>query len=141
VVATTDRVFSRLSYDSGCWTWTGAKDKHGYGRISRKRDPGTQLVHRIVYQALVRDLQQSEVLDHLCRNTLCCNPMHMEPVSMRENIDRGASKASHATCKMGHEYTPENTLVTKGAPGKQKRVCRTCKAAWTKKHDAKRRVY
>lgn len=140
VTSTEDRVFSRLTYDHGCWTWIGALDRNGYGRVSRKRDKGTQLVHRIVYQALVRQLARHEVIDHLCRNPACCNPMHMEPVSMRENVERGASKADHPTCKQGHSYTPENTAITKGAPGKRKRVCRTCKMAWTAKHEAKRRV-
>jgi hypothetical protein len=54
-------------------------------------------------------------LDHLCRNKACCNPMHLEPVTARENQRRAdialgiRSAATH--CPQGHPYIP-------GAPKK-----------------------
>lgn len=128
-----DRAMARLSYDHGCWRWGGALDPNGYGRISNRN--GTQLVHRVVYQALVGPIPDGFVLDHLCRNPTCVNPDHMDVVTMRENVDRGRSKAkSH--CKWGHEYTPANTLIRK-----DKRVCRECNRQWQNRYQMDKRAH
>lgn len=70
----------------GCWVWTGPADK-GYGRLYHE-GKGYQ-AHRYSYEQHrhVR-LTKKETLDHLCRNTLCCNPEHLEKVSLIENIER-----------------------------------------------------
>ncbi|WP_414654556.1 HNH endonuclease signature motif containing protein [Intrasporangium sp.] len=60
------------------------------------------------------------VLDHLCRNRACCNPAHLEPVTIRENILRG-EPANRTHCPHGHAYTPENTRIDNNM-----RSCRTC---------------
>ncbi len=75
--------------DSGCWRWTGHISSTGYGRIviSRKK----LIVHRIVYETLVGAIVSGLECDHLCRNRWCCNPMHIEPVTKKENILRGMS--------------------------------------------------
>jgi hypothetical protein len=68
------------------------------------------------------------VLDHLCRVRACVNPMHMEPVTARENTLRGESfSAIHAAkthCVNGHPFTAENTYVPKDRPWQ--RCCRQC---------------
>lgn len=46
------------------------------------------MVHRIVFEELVRSLIAGETLDHLCRNRICINPDHLEAVSLRENVKR-----------------------------------------------------
>ena len=65
-------------------------------------------------------------LDHLCRNTRCVNPEHLEAVTQRENILRGigfaARQARQENCIHGHAFTPENTYVHKGH-----RYCRACR--------------
>jgi hypothetical protein len=33
------------------------------------------------------------MIDHLCRETLCCNPEHLEAVTNRENTLRGKVSA------------------------------------------------
>ena len=77
---------------SGCWEWTGARDRHGYGRAGHGlRREGTGLVHRMVYQQVNGPTEQE--LDHLCRNPPCANPAHLEPVTHRENIRRGDGPA------------------------------------------------
>lgn len=72
---------------SACWVWCGEINRNGYGRvwINGKR----VMVHRVVYELLVGPIEVGLVLDHRCRNRRCCNPKHLEPVTVRENTLRG----------------------------------------------------
>lgn len=73
--------------DSGCWLWQGARNNHkGYGRVSI--DGSRYLAHRYSYQLFGFQLSDDETLDHICRNTRCVNPVHLEPVSVTENSRR-----------------------------------------------------
>jgi hypothetical protein len=45
--------------------------------------------HRFAYELLVGPIPAGLVLDHLCRNRLCVNPNHLEPVTNSENPRRG----------------------------------------------------
>lgn len=112
-----------------CWQWRGPKNATGYGRWSRwnaSRGGQTVLVHRIAYTLLVGEIPPGLVIDHLCRNTLCLNPDHLDPVTDRVNLLRGESpsaKAARAThCPQGHPLSGDNMRVYSGA-----RVCLTCK--------------
>jgi len=72
---------------SGCWVWEGGKNSSGYGTL---RVAGvTQQVHRFYYERSVGPIPTALHLDHRCRNRLCVNPDHLEPVTKTENIRRG----------------------------------------------------
>ena len=72
--------------DNGCWTWTGTVDK-GYGRMYVGSN--AYQVHRWSFEHHKHTkLSKADTIDHLCRNTLCCNPEHLEKVSLIENIER-----------------------------------------------------
>ena len=77
----------RIAVDlsTGCWVWTGDINRNGYGR----RHSRTPVVHREVYSLLVESIPDGLVLDHKCKNRACCNPAHLEPVTVRENPLRG----------------------------------------------------
>ncbi|TDD77726.1 HNH endonuclease [Actinomadura rubrisoli] len=83
------------------------------------------VVHRFVYESLVGPIPEGLVLDHLCRVRACCNPAHLEPVTDRVNILRGASitaaNARKTHCDHGHEFTSQNTYRHRG-----RRLCRAC---------------
>lgn len=76
--------------DSGCWEWRGMVNRNGYGRVWL--DGRRHMVHRIMYTLLKEEIPEGLVLDHLCRNRLCCNPDHLEAVTVRENTLRGEAK-------------------------------------------------
>ena len=109
-----------------CWLWTAPLTQYGYGsfHISHKR----RFAHALAYEWLCGPIPASLEPDHLCRNRACVNPLHLEPVTHRENVLRGASFAAsyaHRTyCKHGHEYTPENTAMRRDGGG---RCCLTCR--------------
>lgn len=119
--------------DNGCWEWTGARCPMGYGKVAVQLADGRRSstnAHRLFYEYLVEHIKPGLQLDHLCRNTSCVNPAHLEPVTNGENIWR-AIRDTRPTCPQGHLYTPENTWHD----GKTRR-CRECRR--TADREAKR---
>lgn len=90
--------------NSGCWFWTGAQYNTGYGKLTRGKR--YKLAHRVAFVALVGEHDERLELDHLCRNKLCCNPAHLEPVTHGENVRRGQRERvlKRTTCPSGHVY-------------------------------------
>lgn len=77
----------RPNWQTGCWEWLTGKDGNGYGV---RRWKGRRLMaHRVMYEELVGSIPEGLQLDHLCRNTSCVNPLHLEPVTNQENTKRG----------------------------------------------------
>lgn len=116
-------LLEHVAKTDGCWMWTGAVARDGYGKAQ-----GTS-AHRAVYEATFGPVADGLDLDHLCRNRLCVNPDHLEPVTRAENQRRAAlhwasTNATH--CKNGHEFTPENTYMRPRSRGGGVRQCRTC---------------
>lgn len=98
--------------DDGCWVWTG--DKWGlYGRFNIGSGRGrAHSAHRWAYERFVGPIPEGMTIDHLCRNTLCVNPLHLEPVTLQVNILRGenvcAKYARRTHCNRGHLLEPPN---------------------------------
>ena len=122
--------------EGGCWTWLAGRTTGGYGEFHAF---GRHVsAHRFAYAELIGSVPDGLHLDHLCRNPLCVNPDHLEPVPAKENVLRGAGptavNASKTHCIHGHEFNRRNTHLTPDG----KRVCRTCnrdrhRAAYRKK--------
>lgn len=146
-----DRFFSKVEPTGFCWYWVGAHCL-GYGRF-RALNPATGqathqvLAHRWSYEYLVGPIPEGLEIDHLCRNPLCVNPDHLEPVTRKENNLRsynvGGVNARKTHCPQGHEYTEENTYVETMYYGGKGRKCRECgrikgrKDYWAKKNKTK----
>lgn len=107
------------SHLGNCWLWTGARDKLGYGRLTRT------LAHRLVYELMIGPIPEGLELDHLCRNPSCVRPEHLEPVTHRENLLRGV-RANQNTgkthCLRGHALDTDNTYVRRNGA----RACKAC---------------
>jgi len=121
------RFWSQVSVrsDDECWPWLGPVVKR-YGAYS------STVAHRVAYVLKVGPIPEGMTLDHVrergCTSTLCCNPAHLEPVTLAENIKRAAAAQTH--CINGHEYTPENTYRDR----KGYKKCRTCGRAATARY-------
>jgi hypothetical protein len=64
-----------------CWVWVLGTNGV-YGMIDK------QPAHRVIYKKYKKKLSKKLQLDHLCKNTLCVNPDHLEPVTAAINIQR-----------------------------------------------------
>jgi hypothetical protein len=128
-----ERFWEKVEKTSSCWIWLGGtlgsrNLRYGnfYLRGGRKR---TQ-AHRWSYEALVGTIPKGLVLDHLCRNTVCVNPEHLEPVTHRTNILRGeglaAKQARQTHCKRGHSLEDAH-ILRNGA--RDCRICRKLRAS------------
>ena len=116
--------------NSGCWLWTASEDGRGYGQFAPfgwrgLHKQGSIKAYKFAYLFYRGSVPDGKELDHVCRNRLCVNPDHLEPVSHRENVLRGdspsARQARQTHCKRGHEFTAENTWS-----GDEHRRCKTC---------------
>lgn len=116
-------LLARSVTDGTCLVWTGATNRHGYGVM-----PGGRLVHRYAWQLRHGPLPRSLDLDHLCRRPPCWLDEHLEAVTHRENIRRGALGFElTGRCRAGlHDTTgPANVYVLPNGD----RRCRACKLA------------
>lgn len=100
--------------------------------------------HRYTYEILVHEIPAGLDLDHLCRNTLCVNPYHLEPVTKRVNsirAENGGWQRAKTHCPRGHAYDEKNTRLRTNRKGRGwvGRWCRACdREAAQRKRDAMR---
>lgn len=119
-----DRFWAKVVKTDGCWNWTGATQKPGYGRFVIERGR-LSLAHRWAYEAMVGPIPEGMTIDHLCWNKVCVNPDHLEVVTREENARRGNPHTQKTHCKWGHELTPDNVYHPRRNP--EARDCRTCR--------------
>lgn len=140
------RFWVKVQKTPGCWLWTAAVSREGYGVFGAERVGGRNRFvhsHRYAYELLVGPIPDGLHLDHLCRVPRCVNPAHLEPVTPRENTLRGigpsAKNAVKTHCKHGHPFTPENTRIDHRTGN---RSCWTCRrqisARWNARLSASR---
>jgi hypothetical protein len=102
---------------NGCIVWRGPLLNSGYGAANVAGMKTT--AHRVALSAWSeRDLSGLQ-----CRNRLCINPLHLEAVTQRQNMQRTPS-AMATRCKHGHDLTVETTYIKANGC----RSCRRCNA-------------
>ena len=121
--------------ENGCWDWVGAATRDGYCQfcVPRSGKKVRQVyAHRYVYELHNGAIPDGMELDHLCKNRSCVNPGHLEPVTHKQNMERGFH-ATKTHCKHGHELTDDN--LVRGLPNRR---CLTCdrdrKSRWYRKN-------
>ena len=130
-----ERFWKSVEKTETCWLWTGSFS--GYGRIAEGgRYSKTLLAHRVAYELLVGPIPEGLTIDHLCKNTRCVNPTHLEVVTFGVNVLRGdtvtGNNARKTHCNNGHPLPP---YIPGGI-----RVCKVCKLEGyhRRRHEGKR---
>lgn len=117
-------------YTSLCWISNRAIQHKGYTKMGLCGQ--TLLTHRVAYEAFVGPIPDGLQIDHLCKQTACCNPEHLEAVTCRENLLRGdtltAAEAAMTHCKRGHPFDEANTYRRADRPNT--RGCLACRNSW-----------
>lgn len=149
------RFWANVEKGDDCWTWLGRRGggnaRYGVLGVNYRR----VYAHRFSYELLVGPIPDGLTIDHLCRNTLCVNPDHLEPVTLQENIRRAnilhpcsvcgrefyprilalhfpACSGEVNACTKGHEFTEENTYIWR-----THRSCRKCHADYERARRAR----
>jgi hypothetical protein len=128
------RLNDKFTIGDGCWEWIACRDRAGYGRLLVGKSAG--LAHRYIYELMIGPVPEGLELDHLCRNTSCVNPAHLEPVSHQENCRRGRQTERKTHCPRGHPYSGDNLYINPN--GSQK--CRECHRAVCRRSLNKRKL-
>lgn len=129
-----ERLFQKIKFKSSCWIWTGATKTGRKNRKNNKRYGVLTIrnkhmqAHVLTYKCFKGEIPAGLEIDHLCKNTLCVNPEHLEAVTHSENMKRSNShwkivqiNKSKKHCPQGHKYNKENTYIHEG-----QRHCRIC---------------
>jgi hypothetical protein len=117
---------------TGCIEWVGSTDQRGYGLFQTHWKHPRRMAHRVAWE-LHRNtpIPVGLVVDHLCRNTSCVNPAHLDAVTQRVNVLRGESVCAERTnrveqgrCHRGHDLTAADSWWV--SPDGSARLCRAC---------------
>jgi hypothetical protein len=123
-----DRFWAKVNKTDGCWLWTAALSRDGYGMFDRCR------AHRVAWSIANGEIPGGLYVLHICDNRRCVRPDHLYTGTARQNsadaVSRRRLKNQQKThCPKGHPYTLENTIVAHSG-----RKCRAC----VRRQDARR---
>ena len=103
-----DRFWKKIKFPDdlvdGCWFWTAAKNKKGYGRFGF-----TDILyqsHRFSYMIFKGEICEGLCIRHTCNNPSCVNPHHLLDGTNQDNVDdmteqdRQAKGEDHGMAKL-----------------------------------------
>ena len=133
-----ERFWAKVEKGDGCWLWTGATSRRGYGSITI--DGRSVATHRVSYEAYHGPIPDGLHVLHSCDTPGCVNPAHLRVGTRLDNMRDRAERGRHANtlkteCPSGHPYDGTNTYVDP----RGNRQCRACRREQGARSDARRR--
>ena len=114
-----------VDHVSGCWVWTGATLRGGYGQF--QESGRTRQAHRGSWEAAFGPIPEGMLVCHKCDNPPCVNPEHLFLGTPADNMLDRDSKGRQRTPKGSnngsaklseHDVSIVKTLLGLGVQGK-----------------------
>ena len=105
-----DRFWSKVLVDDGCWNWTGARNKLGYGTLetTRLHSRKVKYAHRLSWELASGADPGDLKVCHRCDNPSCVRPSHLFLGTQTENL--ADMRAKGRGSKPPAFYGEQNTL-------------------------------
>lgn len=102
--------WTKVQKGDGCWIWTGAKERHGYGHF---RAQGKDIrAHRYAWELHYgQPFPAGMEAMHTCDNKGCVNPAHIRPGTHHENMLDCKAKDRHAKGRLTKKSTLADDIV------------------------------
>lgn len=89
------RFMSKTQRRGGCWIWTDAPDKDGYGKFQLASGP-TERAHRTAWRLFHGEIPPKMHCLHTCDTPACVNPKHLWLGTQADNIADMIAKGRRA---------------------------------------------
>lgn len=114
----------RVEKTPDCWIWKGARqgseDCYGAIRISGHLVSAHAFSYSTFVKYLKKGYGEHNQIHHICRNTLCVRPSHLELISRSQHKTEHYQPKTH--CNRGHFLSEDNYWTNSYGY----RVCKTC---------------
>lgn len=142
--------WSKVLKTDGCWSWVGAKHRHGYGQIRVNKK--LLAAHRVSWLLHYGQIPDGMCVLHKCDNPECTNPEHLFIGTMKDNsrdmmakgrgrgqFVKGVEGKKTYICHRGHQKEfGKDCIICKRAAGaryhkrqiekRPPRICPICEA-------------
>ena len=115
------KFWERLEHTpEGCWEWTRALTKAGYGAMGLKRGV-VETTHRISWRLANGTIPEGMNVLHKCHNRKCCRPEHLYIGTQKDNV-RDMLEAGRAGGRKGETHHKAKMTSEQIAEIRQKRA-------------------
>lgn len=108
------RFWTKVEKTEGCWLWSGATNKQGYGELGKgRRGDGNIAAHRLSYEIAYGPIPPAMQVLHKCDNPGCVRPDHLFLGTQKVNLEDMTAKdhRSHYSQKGEDNGRAKLTLI------------------------------